>query len=97
MCLNAVRPVAARGAAGSGCHALRPMIEEPFDFVTQLIDARTERWRVGAMIERADVGIGTLSGDFRAQCGAVITTIPQQNAVNGQRDSGRPKSALLAP
>ena len=72
-------------------------IEEPLDLVTQLIDARTKRWRVGAMIERADVGIGTLSGDFRAQCGAVITTIPQQNAVNGQRDSGRPKNALLAP
>ena len=28
--------------------------EEPLDLVAQLVDARAERGRVGAMIERAD-------------------------------------------
>lgn len=60
-------------------------IEKPFDPIAQLVDPRAEGRRIDAMIERADVGISALFGDFGAKRIAVIAAIGQQNAVLTER------------
>ena len=71
-------------AGCDGAEMLDP-VEEPFDPVAQLVDARAERGRIGAVIERADVGIGSLACDLGAQCVAVVAPVGEQNAVGLER------------
>jgi len=61
------------------------LVEEALDAVAQPVDGRAERRRVGAMIERADVGIGSPVRDPGAQRVAVVAAIGEQDAVRPER------------
>ena len=71
----------------AGCNGsiMLDAVEEPLDAVAQLVDTPTEGRRIGAMIERADVGVGTLLGNFGAQLVAVVAAIRQQNTIRLER------------
>jgi len=56
-------------------------IEKAFDPVAELVDPRAERWRGDTVVERADIGVGTLLGDFDPQRVAVVAPVSEHNAV----------------
>ena len=68
----------------NGTEVLDP-VEVQLDHVAQLVDTRVEGWRIGAMIERTDVGIGPLVCDFRPQHVVVVAPVGEQNAVGSER------------
>ena len=71
-------------AGGDGAEVL-DAVEEALDAVAQLVDPRAERRWVGAMVERADVGIGALPGNLGAERVAVVAAIGEQDAVRPER------------
>ena len=67
-------------ARGDGAKMLDP-VEEALDAIAILVDARAERGRIGAMVERPDVGQRAGVDDFRPERVAVVAAIGQQDAV----------------
>lgn len=61
------------------------LVEEPLDEVAAPVDARTERGRVGAMAERANVCGRALGRDPGAQRIAVVAAIGEHDALARQR------------
>lgn len=70
-------------AGGDGAVML-DLVEEALDEVTALVQPRAEGGRIGAMIERPDVGGGALGGDHGAQRVAVVAAIGEQDALARQ-------------
>ena len=84
----------------SGCDGaiMLDPIEEPLDLVAEFVDARAEGGRIDAVIERANVGIGTAGGDFGAQGIAVVAPIARKAAIRPERGGNRlplPRRILL--
>lgn len=67
------------------CAEMLDAVEEALDPIAQLVDPRAEGWRIDAVVERADIDVGALCGDFRPQRVAVVAPVGEQNAVARQR------------
>lgn len=71
--------------AGCDGSVVLDLVEEPLDPVAALVEMRTEGGRIGAVVQRADVGGGALGCDHRAQRIAIIAAIGEQDALSRQR------------
>ena len=71
-------------AGGDGAVML-DLVEKPFDEVAAFVGARAKSRRVETVIERADIGPGTLGGDLATQRITIVATIGEQNAFARQR------------
>lgn len=79
-------------SGGDGAKMLDP-VEEPLDAIAMLVDACTECGRIGAMVERSDVGKCAGVRNLRPQRVAVVAAIRQQYAVGSEQ----PKHPLARP
>lgn len=76
-------------ACRDGAKMLDP-VEEALDAISILVDARAERGRIDAMVERPDVGQRAGVCDLRPERVAIVAAIGQQDAVG----SKQPEQAL---
>ena len=71
--------------AGGNSAIMLDTIEEPLDAVAQLVDPWAEGGRVGAMVQRTNVGRGTLGRNLCPKRVAVVAAIRQQDALARKR------------
>ena len=65
---------------GSDGPIMLDLVEEALDEIAPLVGAGAERRWIDAMVERPDVGLGTLGCDLGAERIAVVSAIRQKNA-----------------